>query len=170
IDYKELEPNRLTTSNISVTNKSCARTTTDLLYIEIDEADRFVEDEHDESLTERIRNSTAFDKVTIESSVLATSNYHSNESTKYTLCANTAFIVENQTKQSQSSTESLLDDPSLFIDMKSITNKRQTPRNGSRYLSKNSTAATRTTTKRSVSPDAASSSRPKRTRTAKSHS
>ncbi|CAM4804532.1 unnamed protein product, partial [Rotaria magnacalcarata] len=124
IDYKELEPNRLTTSNISVTNKSCARTTTDLLYIEIDEADRFVEDEHDESLTERIRNSTAFDKVTIESSVLATSNYHSNESTKYTLCANTAFIVENQTKQSQSSTESLLDDPSLFIDMKSV--KRHT--------------------------------------------
>ncbi|CAF5060220.1 unnamed protein product, partial [Rotaria magnacalcarata] len=38
---------------------------------------------------------------------------------------------------------------------KKITNKRQTPRNGSRYLSKNSTAATRTTTKRSVSPDAA---------------
>ncbi|CAF4236097.1 unnamed protein product, partial [Rotaria magnacalcarata] len=95
IDYKELEPNRLTTSNISVTNKSCARTTTDLLYIETDEVDRFVEGEHDESLTEKIRNSTAFDEVTIESSVLATSNYHSNESTKYTLCANTAFIVEN---------------------------------------------------------------------------
>ncbi|CAM4980796.1 unnamed protein product [Rotaria socialis] len=195
IDYKELEPNRLTTSNISVTNKPCARTTTDLLYIETDEADRFVEDEHDESLTERIRNSTTFNEVTIESSVLTTSNYHSNESTKYTLCANTDFIAENQTKQSQSSAESLLDDPPLFIDMKSInrptfdtvsdcdssrcanenekktiTNKRQIPRNGSRYLSKNSTAATRATRKRRVSPEAASSSRPKRTRTAKNHS
>ncbi|CAF2071767.1 unnamed protein product, partial [Rotaria magnacalcarata] len=120
IDYKELEPNRLTTSNISVTNKPCERTTTDLLYIETDEADRFVEDEHDESLTERIRNSTTFDEVTIESSVLITSNYRSNESTKYTLCANTDFIAENQTKQSQSSAESLLDDPPLFIDMKSV--------------------------------------------------
>ncbi|CAF2100448.1 unnamed protein product, partial [Rotaria magnacalcarata] len=120
IDYKELEPNRLTTSNISVTNKPCERTTTDLLYIETDEADRFVEDEHDESLTERIRNSTTFDEVTIESSVLITSNYRSNESTKYTLCANTDFIAENQTNQSQSSAESLLDDPPLFIDMKSV--------------------------------------------------
>ncbi|CAF5201743.1 unnamed protein product, partial [Rotaria magnacalcarata] len=102
-------------------------------------------------------------------------NYRSNESTKYTLCANTDFIAENQTKQSQSSAESLLDDPPLFIDMKSvkrptfdtITNKRQIPRNGSRYLSKNSTAATRTTRKRRVSPEAASSSRSKRTRTTK---
>ncbi|CAF5227985.1 unnamed protein product, partial [Rotaria magnacalcarata] len=118
IDYKELEPNRLTTSNISVTNKPCARTTTDLLYIETDEADRFVEVEHDESLTERIRNSTTFGEVTIESSALATSNYRSSESTKYTLCANTDFIAENQTKQSQSSAESLLDDPPIFIDMK----------------------------------------------------
>ncbi|CAF4131227.1 unnamed protein product [Rotaria magnacalcarata] len=53
---------------------------------------------------------------------------------------------------------------------KKITNKRQIPRNGSRCLSKNSTAATRTTRKRRVSPEAASSSRPKRTRTAKNHS
>ncbi|CAF4521695.1 unnamed protein product, partial [Rotaria magnacalcarata] len=120
IDYKELEPNRLTTSNISVTNKPCARTTTDLLYIETDETDRFVEGEHDESLTERIRNSTTFGEVTIESSVLITSNYRSNESTKYTLCVNTDFIAENQTKQSQSSAESLLDDPPLSIDMKSV--------------------------------------------------
>ncbi|CAF5085709.1 unnamed protein product, partial [Rotaria magnacalcarata] len=55
-------------------------------------------------------------------------------------------------------------------EKKKITNKRQIPRNGSRYLSKTSTAATRTTRKRRVSPEAASSSRPKRTRTAKNHS